>query len=136
MKQMARNPTDPFDGCLRGNRYLIMDRDTKFTRVWTACSASTTVTRPDELVRLSKTLVTSPVFAPRAYWTFRTVTAANTPRLSPSQQLTRAPIDRKTWLPRSKIRLLQNSKTAVQFRDHTGVHWKGGRKWQLPTGTH
>ncbi len=31
MKQMARNLTDPFDGFLRGVRYLIMDRDPLFT---------------------------------------------------------------------------------------------------------
>ena len=31
MKQMARNLTDPFDGFLRDNRYLIMDRDPLFS---------------------------------------------------------------------------------------------------------
>ncbi len=31
MKQMARNLTDPFDGFLLGKRYLIMDRDDKFS---------------------------------------------------------------------------------------------------------
>jgi putative transposase len=31
MKQMARNLTDPFDGFLLGKRYLIMDRDSKFS---------------------------------------------------------------------------------------------------------
>jgi transposase InsO family protein len=31
MKQIARNLTDPFDGFLLGKRYLIMDRDTKFS---------------------------------------------------------------------------------------------------------
>ena len=30
MKQIARNLTDPFDGFLRGARYLLMDRDGKF----------------------------------------------------------------------------------------------------------
>jgi len=30
MKQIARNPTDPFDGFLLGTRYMLMDRDTKF----------------------------------------------------------------------------------------------------------
>ena len=29
--QMARNLTDPFDGFLRDKRYLIMDRDTKYS---------------------------------------------------------------------------------------------------------
>jgi len=31
MKQIAKNLTDPFDGFLLGKRYLIMDRDTKFS---------------------------------------------------------------------------------------------------------
>ena len=31
MKQMAKNLTDPFDGFLLGTRYLLMDRDTKFS---------------------------------------------------------------------------------------------------------
>lgn len=31
MKQMARNLTDREDGFLNGKRFLIMDRDTKFT---------------------------------------------------------------------------------------------------------
>jgi len=31
MAQCARNLTDPFDGFLTGKRYLIHDRDTKFT---------------------------------------------------------------------------------------------------------
>jgi len=31
MKQMAKNLTDPFDGFLIDKRYLIMDRDTKFS---------------------------------------------------------------------------------------------------------
>ena len=31
MKQMARNLTDPFDGFLLGKRYLIMDRDAKYS---------------------------------------------------------------------------------------------------------
>jgi len=31
MNQMARNLTDPFDGFLLGKRYLIMDRDAKFS---------------------------------------------------------------------------------------------------------
>ena len=34
MKQMARNLTDPFDGFLLGKRYLIMDRDTKFSEAF------------------------------------------------------------------------------------------------------
>ena len=31
MAQVARNLTDPFDGFLLGKRYLILDRDSKFT---------------------------------------------------------------------------------------------------------
>ena len=31
MKQIARNLTDPFDGFLQGTRYLLMDRDSKFS---------------------------------------------------------------------------------------------------------
>ena len=31
MKQIARNLTDAEDGFLKGKRYLLMDRDTKFT---------------------------------------------------------------------------------------------------------
>jgi len=31
MKQIARNLTDSFDGCANGLRYLVMDRDAKFT---------------------------------------------------------------------------------------------------------
>src|SRR5204863_302362 len=31
MQQCARQPTDPCDGFLSGKRYLIHDRDTKFT---------------------------------------------------------------------------------------------------------
>lgn len=31
MAQIARNLTDPVEGCLRGHRFLICDRDTKFT---------------------------------------------------------------------------------------------------------
>jgi putative transposase len=34
MQQCARQVTDPFDGCLLGKRYLIHDRDTKFTQVF------------------------------------------------------------------------------------------------------
>jgi len=34
MKQIARNPTDCEDGFLRGKRYLIMDRDRKFTEAF------------------------------------------------------------------------------------------------------
>jgi putative transposase len=30
MKQMARNLTDAEEGFLKGKRYLLMDRDTKF----------------------------------------------------------------------------------------------------------
>jgi hypothetical protein len=50
MKQMARNLTDPFDGSLLGSlldkRYLIMDRDGKFseafrkTQHWTSAPLS------------------------------------------------------------------------------------------------
>ena len=32
MEQMARNLTDPVDGCLRRARYLIHDRDPLYTR--------------------------------------------------------------------------------------------------------
>ena len=47
MQQGARQLTDPFDGCLLGKRYLLHDRDTKYTpalmdyakRVaWSPCS--------------------------------------------------------------------------------------------------
>ncbi|MCY2950472.1 MAG: hypothetical protein NTU53_00655, partial [Planctomycetota bacterium] len=31
MKQMARNLTDPLVGFLRDKRYLLMDRDTKYS---------------------------------------------------------------------------------------------------------
>ena len=31
MMQVGRNLTDPFDGFLRGKRFLILDRDRKFT---------------------------------------------------------------------------------------------------------
>jgi putative transposase len=34
MQQCARQLTDPFDGFLLGKRYLIHDRDTKFTQVF------------------------------------------------------------------------------------------------------
>ena len=34
MKQIARNLTDPFDGFLRGTRYLLMDRDANFSRAF------------------------------------------------------------------------------------------------------
>ena len=34
MKQIARNLTDPFDGFLRGTRYLLMDRDGKFCKAF------------------------------------------------------------------------------------------------------
>ena len=34
MEQMARNLTDPVDGCLRRARYLIHDRDPLYTRVF------------------------------------------------------------------------------------------------------
>jgi len=37
MKQIARNLTDPFDGFLLGKRYLIMDRDTKFSEAFRKC---------------------------------------------------------------------------------------------------
>src|SRR5919202_1235851 len=36
MPQCARQLTDPFDGFLRGKRYLIHDRDTKFTQAFDA----------------------------------------------------------------------------------------------------
>ena len=34
MKQIARNLTDPFDGFLRGTRYLLMDHDAKFSKAF------------------------------------------------------------------------------------------------------
>ena len=34
MKQIARNLTDPFDGFLQRTRYLLMDRDGKFSKVF------------------------------------------------------------------------------------------------------
>ena len=34
MLQVARNLTDEFDGFLRNHRYLLMDRDTKFTEAF------------------------------------------------------------------------------------------------------
>ena len=34
MQQCARQLTDPFDGFLLGKRYLIHDRDTKFTQAF------------------------------------------------------------------------------------------------------
>ncbi len=34
MPQCARQLTDPFDGCLLGKRYLLHDRDTKFTQAF------------------------------------------------------------------------------------------------------
>ena len=34
MKQMARNLTDPIDGFLNDSRYLLMDRDTKFSKAF------------------------------------------------------------------------------------------------------
>jgi putative transposase len=34
MQQCARQLTDPFDGCLLGKRYLLHDRDTKFTQAF------------------------------------------------------------------------------------------------------
>jgi putative transposase len=37
MMQCARQLTDPFDGFLRGKRYLIHDRDTKFTQAFDHC---------------------------------------------------------------------------------------------------
>ena len=36
MQQCARQLTDPFEGCLIGKRYLIHDRDTKFTQAFDA----------------------------------------------------------------------------------------------------
>jgi putative transposase len=36
MQQCARQLTDPFDGLLLGKRYLLHDRDTKFTRAFDA----------------------------------------------------------------------------------------------------
>jgi len=40
MKQVARNPTDPVDGFLRGAKYLIHDRDPLFTEAFTAILGS------------------------------------------------------------------------------------------------
>jgi transposase InsO family protein len=37
MQQCARQLTDPFDGFLLGKRYLLHDRDTKFTQAFDAC---------------------------------------------------------------------------------------------------
>jgi putative transposase len=34
MQQCARQLADPFDGCLVGKRYLLHDRDTKFTQTF------------------------------------------------------------------------------------------------------
>lgn len=34
MKQIARNLTDPFDGFLKGTRYLLMDRDGKYCKTF------------------------------------------------------------------------------------------------------
>ena len=69
MTQIARNLTDPNDGFLRGKRYLILDRDTKYSdafrsvlvregiqvvRLFNAdsasaeCSATTIGPQPDE----------------------------------------------------------------------------------------
>ena len=31
MRQVARNLTDPFDGFLKGKRYVLMDRDSHFS---------------------------------------------------------------------------------------------------------
>ena len=36
MQQCARQLTDPFDGFLLGKRYLLHDRDTKFTAAFDA----------------------------------------------------------------------------------------------------
>ena len=36
MKQVARNLTDPLDGFLRAKRYLLMDRDTKYSQAFRA----------------------------------------------------------------------------------------------------
>ena len=36
MQQCARQLTDPFEGFLLGKRYLLHDRDTKFTRAFDA----------------------------------------------------------------------------------------------------
>ena len=36
MQQCARQLTDPFDGFLLGKRYLIYDRDTKYTQAFDA----------------------------------------------------------------------------------------------------
>jgi putative transposase len=36
MQQCARQLSDPFDGFLRGKRYLIHDRDTKYTQAFDA----------------------------------------------------------------------------------------------------
>jgi len=31
MKQIARNLTDPFDGCLKDKKYVLVDRDSNFS---------------------------------------------------------------------------------------------------------
>lgn len=36
MRQIARNPTDPADGFLTGKRFVILDRDRKFTDAFKA----------------------------------------------------------------------------------------------------
>jgi hypothetical protein len=48
MQQCARQLTDPFDGFLLGKRYLIHDRDTKYTPAFDALAKASGV----ELVRL------------------------------------------------------------------------------------
>ena len=48
MQQCARQLTDPFDGFLVGKRYLIHDRDTKFTQAFDALLKASGV-EPDPL---------------------------------------------------------------------------------------
>ena len=41
MMQVGRNLTDPLDGFLRGKRFLVLDRDKKFTaRSFAICSST------------------------------------------------------------------------------------------------
>ena len=48
MEQLARNLTDPVDGCLRRAHYLIHDRDPLYTRVFSEILESSGV----QLIRL------------------------------------------------------------------------------------
>ena len=55
MMQIARNLTDEFDGFLRNHRYLIMDRDTKFTEAFRDAEGGELVfevARPQERISL------------------------------------------------------------------------------------